>query len=612
MERNVFTFFRDIVNPNIFNRPYVPEVLNKIDVVTMTTPTNTGHLISGYSQSALCTDTPHIPSSALYYFLHNFPSTPSNITEMPLLYIPVRKFTDLPNFQDKNNTVIISELRDDLQNYPMRQMPSAEAFEMYKNSVVAYGTQEIYKLSNRQKIGNDTLCSYQLSRMTTKNINSNTTYITETLFGLPTQTFSSTNTSSGISNCNIIKYIAGELSCALMHFRSAPQDVNIPIADTGYQNNFLVFKDEQTISDILTAYGIPHIFRLSDLNKPLEEIPGYTLYPTDETDDDITYPDNATDVITAPPSKLDVANTFCNRYWLLEDNVNQFHSWLFNSTFLDDVKLLWTDAGEYIISLHCYPFDVSQVTQANQQSITVGGLDSNVIGGKISNGLINLDGGNVDITPYYGSYLDYQTSISIYIPYCGTYDLDTGLIMGKKLNLTYSVDLITGACTAYLYANGSLITQFSGQMAVDIALNGTSQREIANKMLTVSVGAVATIGAIAVTGGAVGMQTVGATSQLANSGISALEQQPKHYGRATGLGAFSAPQYAHIIIKRPKLANSSLKIKMQGHSTSYSGKISDFSGFLSVKEVLTTNLTATKAEQDEILNLLKQGVFVNG
>ena len=376
------------------------------------------------------------------------------------------------------------------------------------------------------------------------------------------------------------------------------------------------------------SYDLDKVTAPDDSGLQNPTTPGQPKNPVDDGDGD---GDNISDGVTYPTVGY-TPTAARYMYALTDSKVKDTSNYLFSQTFLDDVRRLWTNPGDYIIDLSYYPvnFAESRLTFApalDGSPVYIGNLNSGVTGKEIVGGSTAIYGGFVDITNYYNSYLDYapNTSISIYIPYIGVRPLDIDLVTGHRVHLMYYLDLGTGQFIAALGLDGDIsqdelgrfsgsigkpLAQYCGNMAIHIPLNGTSQNAYilnsavqASQILTSAgalAGGVATGNIAGVVGGAGGV--VGAVK----SPIIKEEVQ----GTLTPATGLYSPQTAYLIINRPKTAEPSTFKDTQGYTSCYAGTVSNFTGFLqcSAVEIPATG-TMTEQEQQEIINLLTGGIY---
>ena len=312
--------------------------------------------------------------------------------------------------------------------------------------------------------------------------------------------------------------------------------------------------------------------------------------------------------------------------------MTNLQSWIFGETFLNDIRRLWTDPAEYLINISFYPFNGSVHDPANvvTSNISIGNLTSEISANAMLDGYsAKFNGGNFKLAEYYGSYLDYApyTSAAIYIPYIGYKPLDIDSIMGKKLNVKYYIDFIDGIATAVIFANGSPINTFSGQLGIDLAVTGRDKaaklRQTIDAVATMTTGVNKSATGIAQAigsayagdvGGAVGPMS-GVTSTMAGATMAGLQtvfQQPTStmYGTAGGENWLSMPQKCHLKITRTVAASPAAYISEMGYPASYTGKVSAFTDYLKCSAVFGEFLNIPADDADEIQSLLQSGVHI--
>lgn len=155
-----------------------------------------------------------------------------------------------------------------------------------------------------------------------------------------------------------------------------------------------------------------------------------------------------------------------------------------------DYGLTLAEIPDYFVSLRWFPFSLGNSVDkvsTGESAIRVGtGLTPISAGNSttytIQNAMCYLEGGSLNVPWTYESYLDYEpyTSASIYVPYCGTTEVQPSLIMGRTLSLHYSVSLLTGAICAIIMVQSSNGVSYplcvmNGMVGFDIAITGNTQ-----------------------------------------------------------------------------------------------------------------------------------------
>lgn len=164
-----------------------------------------------------------------------------------------------------------------------------------------------------------------------------------------------------------------------------------------------------------------------------------------------------------------------------------------------DYGLTLAEIPDYFISLRWFPFSLGNnvdKVSTGESAIRVGtGLTPIGAGNSttytIQNAMCYLDGGSLSVPWTYESYLDYEpyTSASIYVPYCGTTEVQPSLIMGRTLSLHYSVSLLTGAICSIIMVQSSNGVSYplcvmNGMVGFDIAITGNTQNAQIRNALT--------------------------------------------------------------------------------------------------------------------------------
>lgn len=285
-----------------------------------------------------------------------------------------------------------------------------------------------------------------------------------------------------------------------------------------------------------------------------------------------------------------------------------------------------------VLSIMFFPVDLAAMPLGltHSDSIRISWSDDNISADIMGNVVSHeIDAGYYDVAEYYGSFLDYSpyTSVDIWLPYIGYKPLDIDAIMGKKLNVKYYIDFIDGIATAVIFANGSPINTFSGQLGIDLAVTGRDKaaklRQTIDAVATMTTGVNKSATSIAQAigsayagdvGGAVGPMS-GVTSTMAGATMAGLQtvfQQPTStmYGTAGGENWLSMPQKCHLKITRTVAASPAAYISEMGYPASYTGKVSAFTDYLKCSAVFGEFLNIPADDADEIQALLQSGVHI--
>ena len=396
---------------------------------------------------------------------------------------------------------------------------------------------------------------------------------------------------------------------------------------------FPTAKDVKKLGNSLTVPFVvdnEEMARTGDIKDfPLYEPPGV---PENETGGGNGNGDNESDKVDeAKNPDLSPIAAGNNLYAMTQTELEQTFDFLWDGHNKDILGVTMSEANIIDSLCNCFyfPFDILAHDTAHciDGTVVAAGYASEINSKIIESGYNKrFSFGDIEISEYYGSYLDYApyTTISIYLPYIGFKQLDVSKVMGKIINVTYGVDFSQGIVTAYIsyYYDGNkqVFAEFSGQMGIPLKVTGknTTAAENAVKDAAFAVGgfALAAISVLAApaTGGASLIGTAGAVGAGINaigSTINATTIQPDSVsiGNAGAENWLISPQGCYIYIQRPTTATPEKFAKTNGWATRYTGTISEFTGYLECSTVINT-VSATAEEKNQITNLLKQGVYI--
>lgn len=399
---------------------------------------------------------------------------------------------------------------------------------------------------------------------------------------------------------------------------------NMPYDPKGIVAMSMIVAKKEVWEQIFTGSGMPWSYDEDLIKSPDDgglNKPDISGQPDNTTDDNPGTGNNTSDPVEYP-SPLYIPNaTVYDRYFLTPNQVPDVKKFLFSDTFVDNVRRLWTNPAEYVISLVCYPFDVDSTGLTTTSGVvSVGGVSSNIAAAALTDkGVPYFYGGSVYVDKYYNSYLDYEpyTSIDIYIPYIGVRPLNVSQVVGHTLCIGYYIDLNTQQITALIGLDGQggnlgqVVTQFVGTIGIQTPLSGTSAQDMIRNIVAQTSGLITGVGAIA--GGVMGANPALLASGVASTSNALLgggHTAPSYYGSLSPVSGLYTPQVAYLIINRPRQAMPAAYLTQQGFSSNYSGKVSQFSGYLECASVnIASTNTMTAQEQQEIINLLTGGIY---
>lgn len=287
-----------------------------------------------------------------------------------------------------------------------------------------------------------------------------------------------------------------------------------------------------------------------------------------------------------------------------QTELNSFGAWLWSSNFVDQLLKVFNNPMESIIGLHkVYASPVIGGTS----NIKVGYLDSGVSSNFVSNQYTKIDCGTVNLQEYFGNVFDYApyTTIELYLPCIGFVQLDVANVMRSSINITYTVDVLTGACLAEVNVkrdnSGGVLYSYSGNCASQYPLSSGSYMGIVSSVIGVAGSIVGTVAS----GGSLAPLALGATSGLLNA-----KTRVQHSGSLSGNSGVMGGKIPYLIITRPQTNMAENFEHYQGLPSNVYTTLSSCNGFVKVKNVNVKNINAESEELDEIKTLLLDGVII--
>lgn len=239
------------------------------------------------------------------------------------------------------------------------------------------------------------------------------------------------------------------------------------------------------------------------------------------------------------------------------------------------------------------------------KNVTVGNIPTGVSMPVCDSQYLSIDCGSINVNEYWGAYLDYSpyTKAELYLPYCGIHPIDIDDIMGKAVKVVYHVDILTGACVAYVKCGDSVLYSYIGQCASSIPVSGSDWTNMINGIINASTA----IGSMAATGG---LTAPMAASTIATTAVNTIKPSIERSGSLSGTGGIMGNQVPYLILTRPRQAMPELQNHFIGYPSFITSYLGDLTGYTEVESVHLEEIPATEAELREIETLLKGGVLL--
>lgn len=284
---------------------------------------------------------------------------------------------------------------------------------------------------------------------------------------------------------------------------------------------------------------------------------------------------------------------------MTKDRLQQLGRFLWGSNIFDNFSLICNNPIENIISCKSIPLSLNGSTQ----KIILGNVDTGVNGDKVSNNFAKQNIGSIAITEKYHNFLDYApyTNVIIYLPYVGFKELDTNLVMGKTLSISYTVDIITGGCLCQITSNNVKLYEFNGNMGIDIPITASNRAQVEAGYISSGIGIASSVAS---------GNIVGAVTSLINSA-----ESQYHYASTSSpnpMCVASTNRTCYVILDRPTYQTLKSFNHTRGKKCYLTKTINTLKGFTICDEHIDlSGIRATDSEKEELTKILSSGFFVN-
>lgn len=290
--------------------------------------------------------------------------------------------------------------------------------------------------------------------------------------------------------------------------------------------------------------------------------------------------------------------------------LNSLANFLWSTDFVDTIKKILQSPMDALISLALFP--VTPPTDGTH-NIALGYINSGVSAPRVSDQFMTVQTTGLVVPHKYNSYLDYApyTKAEIFLPFIGFCPLNINDIMGKSVDITYNIDLLSGVCTAIVHADARSLYSYSGNMAMFLPLSAGNWA----RMLTPIFGMVGGVTSLAAgIGGVMGGAPLLASTGMAVHGAESIGNldgnSVSRSGGISGNAGIMGDYQPFIVVTRPINDKPTTYDTNIGQTYNKSAQLGTLSGFTVVEEAHIEGLSATETEKNEIERLLKEGVIL--
>lgn len=398
-----------------------------------------------------------------------------------------------------------------------------------------------------------------------------------------------------------------------------------------------------------------------DISDPWSDI-GFVPPPPDP--DPNEYDDNNTVL-----NDVGIIPKFTTRYALNTTQIAHAHGFLMSeisanvdSDFWSSQKLYVNNPIDVVQSVILFPFNIAnyQTDEPSYTDLAFGQLVDTGYSVQLNREqycIINM--GSCTYFPKMGNnikdfrnYPPYSSAL-LYIPYCGSVEIDPNLYMGQTISVKLIVDMATGSCLALIYRNNMVVDSISGTIGVSFPITGiqsqtlaAAERQAETQLKTARVNgafnvanAVTGVSGGAASGAAAGLMTGGLAGAIAGgiiggaskavsgaqtiyNDVQAIKNAQynlehinipyKTIGTATASTSWANERKCRLIIRRPVMLDYDPVV--YGHNSGYAcmltGVVGDFTGYTEFQTVDLSGISATSQEKTQLFKLLQGGVFL--
>ena len=331
------------------------------------------------------------------------------------------------------------------------------------------------------------------------------------------------------------------------------------------------------------------------------------------------------DPIPVPPLPTIGPNSAGFVYMLRMDTTTMqtFAADLVRPSWWEALKAFFADPMDFICGIMIVPYQPD-----SNRNITPRFGENYMLNSfpQVSQQYKKIDCGSILVDKYFGSCFDNNpyTKLLIWLPYIGYRELDPDECVGKSIHVIYHCDCMTGDCVAYISTEAGeygpvysrVIAQFSGNCGVRVPFGTTSYDAAVAASVQLLGGAVGFAATGAKAGAGLAAGAIGA-SQLANSiqgstidSVNASKTATERSGTAGASAGYLSVQYPYLLKTVPQQSLPENYKDLEGYPSNIAGPLTRFSGFVGVETIDLNGIAATKSELDEILSLLRVGVYI--
>lgn len=316
------------------------------------------------------------------------------------------------------------------------------------------------------------------------------------------------------------------------------------------------------------------------------------------------YEDNTSDTIGLPDltalNQNSISNTkFLTCYKMTPAQLSKLGDELWSDNIFTQISNTVLKPTDFIVNLSLLPVDVGGVTKLIKAGkILLNGAEGTLI----SQQFIRVDCGTLEVKKKWGGAIDYQTDVSIFLPFIGEQSLNANEVIGSTLHVIYTVDILSGSCIASIRVIkdnlDAVLYQFSGNMSSNYPITSADYATVFSGALQLAVG----VGSLPSSGGVLSL--VSATSNMLSGA------DVKRTGSLSSSAGFMGIKKPYIILSRPIQSLPENYNSFYGYVSNITMKLKDCEGYTKIDLVHIDNVPCMEEEKTRLLQILKEGIII--
>ena len=318
----------------------------------------------------------------------------------------------------------------------------------------------------------------------------------------------------------------------------------------------------------------------------------------DSDDDDYHDPEDNTDDTQDDSTNISVSGEVCKTFQISDIELRKLSQFLWSSNFFDNVLLVNNRPIENIISLKAVIGNAS--TTGASQALTLGNVAStvNVIPCAET---ITINVGGITIPKKYNNFLDFEpyTKVQIYLPFYGTSMLNSSLIIGRRIDIVYIIDVITGTAKISIKHKNKTLYEYKTTCACDLPLTSSNRASVEMGYISSGLG----MGVSLASGNVIGAVASGLS--MAQSQFSSSTN-----GNVSGVVDFHDSRMVTVMVDRPVYSDLKMFNKTHGRMCNLSKTLKNLKGYTKCANNVQLSFNCLDKEREMIVELLTSGVIL--